>query len=158
MSNVKLVRCCLKSASNGSDARLTMCGANVMSGNYSTGDGIRGLRSVISERQSGQLTSWREHLSQNPACLQGRSSMLDVPSKQRVQESSFSEKECNCSILICLGRMSLSSSLREQLALKVLKSTPGGGKLNSRRPKLNVACWNDMKLAAAKNPLLHPQK
>ena len=108
--------------------------------------------STMSDRQRGQLISWREHLWQNPVWRHGRSSIVDEPSKQSVQESSLRDKECNCSNRICLGRISFSSSLSSPDSLKVLKETPFGGNLKVSRPKLNLACWKDMKEAAAKNP------
>jgi hypothetical protein len=53
---------------------------------------------------------------------------------------------------MCLGRIILCSSLISPLALKDSNDVVVGGYMNGREPKLNRHCWNDMKLAAAKNP------
>lgn len=110
------------------------------------------IRSRISLRHMGHTSSCRAHSLQNPLCWQGSSRTAALRSKHRVQESSRTVLCLSFSIRMCLGRMTLSSSVRWAKELKQENWTPLGGNLNGERPKLNSHCWKVMKLAAAKKP------
>ena len=56
-----------------------------------------------------------------------------------------------------LGSITLSSDGISAYSLNVLKGRLGGY-LNGVMPKLNRHCWKDMKLAAAKKPVLERGK
>ena len=53
---------------------------------------------------------------------------------------------------IYLGNMAFSSEVKLAWLLNAWNVLSFGGYLNGVAPKLNWHCWNDMKLAAAKNP------
>ena len=51
-----------------------------------------------------------------------------------------------------LGKMTFSSDDNEAWSLNAWNALSLGGYRNGVAPKLNWHCWNDIKLAAAKNP------
>lgn len=102
----------------------------------------------------GHSLSCDVHSEQNPLCPHGINTQHAVSSKQSVHESSFTLEHLSCSKYILLGTTFFCSSVRCPWSLKDENGLSVGGYLNGSLPKLNLHCWNAMKLAAAKKPNL----
>lgn len=118
----------------------------------------------------GHSASCLAQVSQKPLWPHGVNTTFAYSSKHKVQESSRTLSFRSCSKRMCLkkilhlmrhfenlfnfylGKICLSSSSKWAWSLKFSNCLSLGGNLNGLLPKLNLHCWNDMKLAAAKNP------
>ena len=89
-------------------------------------------------------------------CWQGRSWTEAGWSKQREQAFSLTLSCLMACIFSGRGRITFSSSDSPGWSLNTLNWDEGGWR-NGLQPKLNSHCWNDMKLAAGKNPQLRRQ-
>jgi len=127
--------------------------------------------SLITALHIGHSASCLAQFSQKPLWPHGVNTTEAASSKHKVQESSRTLSLRSCSKRMCLttkffniastkmnrgnaylGKICFASSSKCAWSLKFSNCLSHGGNLNGLLPKLNLHCWNDMKLAAAKNP------